>query len=121
ATGGEAPPRARNDEGGAGTGACLLYQLLRAAGSYTVEATSGPAAATGLFTLSITRPRAPAGPDALAQLTGDGVTVILGGSVDQPSVVLRGTVSDPDVGDTLRLQVEALPVATAFTGTPTAV
>src|SRR2546430_6719840 len=32
----------------------------------------------------------------------DGVTgIALGGSVDQPSVVLRGTVSDPDVGDTL--------------------
>ncbi len=122
ATSGDAPPLAENDQCAAGTGACLLYQLLRAAGSYTVEATSGPAAATGLFTLSITRPRAPAGPDALAQLTGDGVTVIaLGGSVDQPSVVLRGTVSDPDVGDTLRLQVEALPVGTAFTGTPTAV
>src|SRR5207237_370815 len=73
-------------------------------------------------TRSFARPRPPAAPDALAQLTSDGVTAIpVGGSVDQPSVVLRGTVSDPDVGDTLRLQVEALPVSTAFTGTPTAV
>src|SRR5207244_11661864 len=97
-----APPVAENDRCAAGAGACLLYQLLRAAGSYTVEATSGPAAATGLFTLSITRPRAPAGPDALAQLTGDGVTVIAGGSVDQPSVVLRGTLREPDEADHLR-------------------
>src|SRR5205814_9371229 len=73
------------------------------------------------FTLSVTRPRPPAGPDALAQLTSDGVVIDPGGSVNQPSVVLRGTVSDPDVGDTLRLQVEARPVGTAFTDTPTAV
>src|SRR5439155_322233 len=97
------------------------YQVLRAAGPYTIEATSGPPAATGLFTLSVTRPRPPSGPDALVQLSSDGVTIQVGGSVDQPSVVRRGTVSDPDVGDTLRLQVEALPVSTAFTGTPTAV
>src|SRR5437660_5647590 len=118
----DAPALAQNDLCAAGPGACLLYQLLRAAGPYTIEATSRPPGATGLFTLSVTRPRLPNGPDALAQLASDGVTVIaVGGSVDQPSVVLRGTVSDPDVGDTLRLQVEALPIATAFTGTPTAV
>jgi len=121
ATTSDAPPLAQNDQCGAGPGACLLYQLLRTAGPYTIEATSGPAAATGLFTLSVTRPRPPAGPDALAQLTSDGVVIDPGGSVNQPSVVLRGTVSDPDVGDTLRLQVEALPVGTAFTGAPTAV
>src|SRR5437762_11685848 len=122
ATTSDAPPLAQNDQCVAGPGACLLYQVLRAAGPYTIEATSGPAAATGLFTLSVTRPRPPAGPDALAQLTSDGATAIaVGGSVDQPSVVLRGTVSDPDVGDTLRLQVEARPVGTAFTDTPTAV
>src|SRR5205807_2514523 len=121
ATTSDTPPLAQNDQCVAGPGACLLYQVLRAAGPYTIEATSGPPAATGLFTLSVTRPRPPAAPDALAQLTSDGVTVMVGGNVDQPSVVLRGTVSDPDVGDTLRLQVEALPVSTAFTGTPTAV
>ncbi len=118
----DAPSLAQNDQCGAGPGACLLYQLLRVAGPYTIEATSGPAAATGLFTLSVTRPRPPAGPDALAQLTSDGVTgIAVGGSVDQPSVVLRGTVSDPDLGDTLWLQVEARPVGTAFTDIPTAV
>src|SRR5205814_6652550 len=107
ATTSDAPPLAQNDQCGAGPGggACLLYQLLRAPGPYTIEATTGPTAATGLFTLSVTRPRPPAGPDALAQLTSDGAAAIaVGGSVDQPSVVLRGTVSDPDVGDTLRLQ-----------------
>src|SRR5437667_7735142 len=122
ATTSDTPPLAQNDQCVAGPGACLLHQVLRAAGPYTIEATSGPPAATGLFTLSVTRPRPPSGPDALVQLTSDGMTAIqVGGSVDQPSVVLRGTVSDPDVGDTLRLQVEALPVSTAFTGTPTAV
>ena len=59
ATTSDAPPLAQNDQCGAGPGACLLYQLLRTAGPYTIEATSGPAAATGLFTLSVTRPRPP--------------------------------------------------------------
>src|SRR2546429_1796086 len=122
ATTSDAPPLAQNDQCVAGPGACLLYQVLRAAGPYTIEAPSGPPAATGLFTLSVTRPRPPSGPDDLAHLTSDGGTAIpVVGSVDQTSVVLRGTVSDPDVGDTLRLQVEVLPVSTAFTGTPRAV
>src|SRR2546430_17302094 len=110
ATTSDTPPLAQNDQCAVGPGACLLYQGLRAAGLYTIEATSGPPAATGLFTLSVTRPRPPSGPDALAQLTSDGGTAIPGGgSGDQPGGGLPGTGRDPDVGDTLRPQGEGLP------------
>src|SRR2546429_8053148 len=72
ATTSDAPPLAQNDQCGAGPGACLLHQLLRTAGPYTIGATSGPAAAAGLFPLRVTRPRPPAGPGAPAQPTRAG-------------------------------------------------
>src|SRR4029077_18870551 len=74
-----------------------------------------------VFTPSVTRPRAPAAAQSLAQLRGDSLTAVpIGGTTDQGPVVLRGLVSDPDAGDSLRLQVELQPVGTTFTGTPTA-
>src|SRR5205814_5164447 len=42
-----------------------------------------------------------------------------GGSTDQAGIVLRSVVSDPDLSDTLRLEVEVQPVGTAFTGVAT--
>src|SRR5207247_5235832 len=103
--------------GGGGAGArdaCLRYQLLRAAGTYVIEATSAGVGQTGLFTLSVTRPRVPTGPTALAQLRGDSTTAIsLGGSTDQARVVLRGLLADPDAADSLRLEVEVRPGGTA--------
>src|SRR5439155_1537171 len=119
ATTSDAPPLAQNDQCVAGPGACLLYQVLRAAGPYTIEATSGPPAATGLFTLSVTRPRPPSGPDALAQLPSDGGTAIpVGGSGRSRSAVFKGTVTDPNPSDVVRLEVEVEPLGTAFTGVP---
>ena len=116
-----APALATNDSCSGGTDACLRYQVLPVAGTYRVEATSAGAGQTGRFTLSVTRPRAPAAAQSLAQLRSDSVTAIaIGGTTDQGSVVLRGLVGDPDPGDSLRLQVELQLVGTAFTGTPTA-
>ena len=120
---GTAPPLAQNDAcgGGALPDACLRYQLLSATGTYVIEATSAAAGQTGSYTLSVTRPRAPERPDLLTQLRSDSTTAVpLGGSVDQSAVVLRGVVSDPDAGDTLRLEVEVRPPGTAFTGVRTA-
>src|SRR4029077_2665947 len=127
------PPLATNDSCSGGTDACLRYQRLPAAGTYRIEATSAGAGETGGFTLSGTRPPAPAAPptpprprapaaaQSLAQLRGDSLTAVpIGGTTDQGTVVLRGLVSDPDAGDSLRLQVELQPVGTTFTGTPTA-
>ncbi|PYP48689.1 MAG: hypothetical protein DMD45_17300, partial [Gemmatimonadetes bacterium] len=98
---------------------CIRYRRLQAAGNYLIEAAAG-AGQTGPFTLSITRPRFPAGPESLKQVRMDSVTPVpVGGNTDQAGMVLRGGVSDPDPSDTLRLEVEVQPVGTAFTGAAT--
>ncbi len=65
-------------------------------------------------------PQAPSVPSGLGQFRSDGSTVIpVGGTSGGTGVVLRGTVSDPDPGDALVLQMEVRAVGTAFSGTPT--
>jgi hypothetical protein len=55
---------------------------------------------------------------ALEQRQADGITPIsLGGWATSPTVVLRGTPSDPDPGQQVRLQVEVRRVGFAFDGT----
>ncbi len=101
------------------TTGCIRYQRLQAAGNYLIEAAAG-AGQTGPFTLAVTRPRAPAAPGSPAQLRTDSVTPVpVGGSTDQAGIVLGGVVSDPDLSDTLRLEVEVQPVGTPFTGVAT--
>src|SRR2546425_2768573 len=116
-----APPLGLNDScSGGGRDACFRYQLLRTAGTYLIEATSATEGQTGRFTLSVTRPRTPNVPASLAQLRSDSITAMpVGGSTDESTVVLRGVLGDPDAADSLRLEVEARPVGTAFTGAPT--
>ena len=54
-------------------------------------------------------------PADLAQFKSDGTTSIaIGGATNETSVVLKGTVSDPDAGNTVKLQVEVRPIGTAF-------
>ena len=121
ATAAGVPPLVQSDACGSQPGACLPYALLPEAGTYIVEATSRGAGETGSYTLNITRPRAPDGTQALGQLRSDSTIVVpVGGGIDQPAVVLRGVVSDPNLADALRLEVEVRPLATAFTGVPTA-
>jgi hypothetical protein len=56
----------------------------------------------------------------LGQFRSNGTTAIsVGATTDETTVVLRGTVTDPDVGDQVRLEVEVKPVGTAFTGSGT--
>src|SRR5207249_3125082 len=106
-TAGTAPALAENDRCATSGDACLRYELLRVGGTYTIEATSAAAGATGAYTLSVSRPRAPAAPGSVAQLRSDSTTAVpLGSVTDEPTVVVRGVVTDPDIADTLRLQVE---------------
>ncbi len=64
---------------------------------------------------------APNAPATLAQFRSNGTTAIpVGGATNETSVVLKGAVSDPDAGNTVKLQVEVRPVGTAFTNTMTA-
>ena len=66
-------------------------------------------------------PDAPQAPQTLQQQRSDSSTAIsVGTTTDQDVVVLRATVSDPDLGETLQLQVEVKPVSSQFTGTATA-
>src|SRR5439155_13143191 len=52
-------------------------------------------------------PEVPFLPTGLQQFQADGSTPIgVGGTVNGTTVVFRGIVSDPDPGDTLKLQVE---------------
>jgi hypothetical protein len=61
---------------------------------------------------------APAVPTSRFQRQADGITPIgLGGWATSRTVAFLGTVSDPDAGQSVRLQVEVKPVGTAFTGT----
>ena len=99
---------------------CLRYVLLPASGSYFIEATTSEGRYTGAFTLEIRPPRAPSGPTGLAQYRSDSATtMVLGATVNDTAAVFQGSVTDPDLGDSLRLQVEVQPVESGFTGFPT--
>src|SRR5437588_2389007 len=70
------------------------------------------------FSTSVPVP--PALPTDLAQFQSDGNTVIpVGGTAPGRSVIFKATVTDPNPGDELRLEVEVKPVGTAFTGVVT--
>jgi hypothetical protein len=104
---------------GAAGDPCLVYVLLPETGTYSIEATTADGRATGSFTLEIWRPRAPNGPTDLAQLRSDSVTAVsIGATVNDTAFVFQGVVADPDLADSLRLQVEIQPIDSAFGGTP---
>jgi hypothetical protein len=63
---------------------------------------------------------APATPASLGQFRTDAVTAIaVGATTPETTAVLKGTVSDPDSGQTVKLQLEVRPLATAFSNTAT--
>ncbi len=100
--------------------ACLIYVRMPSGGAYFVEATSAAAGATGRFALTLTRPRPPAAAASLSQVASDGSNGVPPGSaVGADTIVLQAALADSDF-DSLRLQVEVRPVATAFSGSPTA-
>ncbi len=69
------------------------------------------------FTVVVNNP--PAAPAGLGQFRIDGVTAIaVGGTTAQGSVIMRGTITDPD-GDQVRLQIEVRPAATPFSNVAT--
>ncbi len=75
---------------------------------------------TGDFMVSALSNVPPLAPTALGQARTDGAAISVGGTTNESLVVLKGTVTDPDAGGLLRLQVEVRALATSFTGTPTA-
>src|SRR5205085_8922579 len=62
-------------------------------------------------------PVPPAPPTDTAQFQSDGTTAVpVGGTAPGRSVIFKATVTDPNPGDQLRLEVEVKPVGTAFNG-----
>jgi hypothetical protein len=86
------------------------------------ENCQGPATQSQAFNIVVTAANAaPNAPTGLGQFKLDGTTTIpVGGATNETSVVFKGTITDPNAGNTVRLQVEVQPVGTAFTNTPTA-
>ncbi|MBX7120189.1 MAG: Ig-like domain-containing protein, partial [Gemmatimonadaceae bacterium] len=71
--------------------------------------------------LAVAIPDPPASPTLLTQRRTDGTTdIALGGTTPETSVRLGATVTDPDAGDQVRLEVELRPVGEALTNTATA-
>src|SRR2546430_2011551 len=63
----------------------------------------------------------PTGPDSLVQLRRDSSTLIrTGGSVPEPSIVMRAALRDSGLTDPVRLELEIQPVGTDFQGQATA-
>ena len=110
-----------NDDCASQVGAsCILEFAAPAAGRYVVEATTALAADTGAFTLSVVRERAPSPPQSIAQLRADSSSAIgLGQVTTDSATVFRAALSDPNPRDSVRLEVEAVPTASPFSGTAT--
>jgi hypothetical protein len=112
------PPLAQADDCQGKTGnPCLYYQRLPLNTTYYVEVTSVDSGDTGAFNLRLVHPRQPNKPISLDQRLNDSVTSVpIGGTVNQVNVLLRAVVSDKDLGDSLYLEAEVRPIATAFSG-----
>jgi hypothetical protein len=73
----------------------------------------------GMITINATVNNPPNVPASLVQYKSDGTTVITKSTyTNQTTVVVKGTVSDPD-SNPVTLEVEFADIAAAFTGTPT--
>jgi hypothetical protein len=100
---------------------CIDEFALPGFDTYRVEATSRDPSTTGGFTLRAVIQNPPGVPTLLRQRESDSTTAIpAGGTTTETTVVLRATVSDPDLADTLTLEVEVKPSGQAFDGTVTA-
>jgi len=60
-------------------------------------------------------PQDPSAPTSIGQFRTDGASIGVGGNSGGSSVVLKGTVSDPDPGDQVRLEVEVQTILINFT------
>ncbi|HEY3279871.1 MAG TPA: hypothetical protein VGJ83_05110 [Gemmatimonadales bacterium] len=99
--------------------ACITNFRVPASGQYLIEATTAAAGATGAFTLSAVRERAPSAPQSAGQFRKDSSTAIAVGSVTpQDTVVFKATVNDSNPRDSVRLGIEVAPLGSAFSNSP---
>lgn len=65
-------------------------------------------------------PQDPITPANAGQFKVGGTPIDTSGTTDEATVIFKALLTDPDPGDSLRLEVEVQPVGTAFTNSPTA-
>src|ERR1700694_3667721 len=96
--------------------ACINFAVT-VTGQYVVEATTAVAGATGPFSLSVVKELAPITPQAIGQFRSDSATAIGVGMITTENVVVfKGTLNDPNPGDSVRLMIE---LVGAISGTRT--
>lgn len=99
------------------------FKITATASEQPNERCQGPGATSAAINFVVASPAnaAPEDPANLAQFKSDASTTIpTGGATNETSVVLTGTVTDPNAGNTVKLQVEVKPIGTAFTNIHTA-
>jgi hypothetical protein len=112
---------AQNDDcPGESKNACIKNFGFSSGGQYIIEATSSNPGETGSYTLHVVRELPPPPPQGLGQFKKDGATSIpIGGTTSQDSVLFKGTVSDPNDADSVRLEIEVEPLGSPFTNVRT--
>ncbi len=112
---------AENDEcPGESRTACIKNFAVTVAGQYIIEATTFGPGETGNYTLWVVRELPPGAPQGLGQFKKDGATAIaIGGTTPEDGVVFKGTISDPNPSDSVRLEIELEPIGSPFTDAAT--
>jgi hypothetical protein len=110
-----------NDQCAAALTACLTPFNVSTAGRYLIEVTTTNPGETGAFTLSAVKERTPSPPQSAGQFREDSSTAIgIGAATPDDTVVFKATLNDPNPGDSVRLEIEAVaPPASVFTDDPT--
>jgi hypothetical protein len=68
----------------------------------------------------VVREQGPGAPQAIGQFRKDGVTGIgIGATTPEQDVVFKGTISDPNDADSVRLEIEVEPLGSPFTNART--
>src|SRR5438067_12849227 len=89
-------------------------------GQFISQATSSNPGETGSYTLHVVRELPPPPPQGLGQFHKDGTTIIaIGGTTSEDGVRFKGTVSDPNDADSVRLEIEVEPLGSPFTNVRT--
>ena len=112
---------AQNDQcPGEAKNACIKNFGFANGGQYIIQATSSSPGETGSYTLHVVRELPPPPPQGLGQFHKDGTTIIaIGGTTSEDGVRFKGTVSDPNDADSVRLEIEVEPLGSPFTNVRT--
>ncbi|HLQ69125.1 MAG TPA: pre-peptidase C-terminal domain-containing protein [Gemmatimonadales bacterium] len=111
----------QNDDCPGYTGpSCILEFPAPASGRYVIEATSVGTPDTGAFVLSVVRERAPSLPQSIGQFRSDSTTSIgIGATTPESVAVFKGTLNDPNLRDSVRLELELVQSSSPFSGSAT--